>query len=140
MNRPSDRVVVQRLVNAPVDEVFAAWTDAGSLATWMSPNGRAEVEADVRVGGRFRVVMLGEQMQIEHTGEYLHLEPPRKLSFTWRSAYTGEGASVVTVTLRAQGDVTLLVLVHERLPEDTAASHETGWTSILANLASKVEA
>lgn len=131
---PSSQVRVERLLAAPVEAVFDAWTDPASLGRWLSPTGRATAEVDARVGGRFRIVMLGEEMELEHTGRYLAIDPPRHLSFTWQSPYTGEDPSVVTVTLRPEGHQTRLVLVHEGLPADTALGHRSGWSTILGNL------
>ena len=125
---------VERLLPAPIRAVFEAWTDPALMSQWLSPTGRAAVEADVRVGGSFRVVMLGDGMQLEHTGDYLLIDPPRKLVFTWRSPYTGEGPSVVTVVLTPRGSETHLLLTHEKLPEEATASHESGWGSILDHL------
>jgi uncharacterized protein YndB with AHSA1/START domain len=129
------RLRIERQLPASVEEVFAAWTDPQAMARWLSPTGQAEVEAEVRVDGRFRVVMIGEDMRLEHTGRYLVVDPPRRLSFTWRSPYTGDEPSVVTVILTPQGKTTHLVLAHEQLPEETVASHAGGWGSILARLA-----
>ena len=69
------------------------------------PSGGAEVEAGVRVGGSFRVVMLDDATRIHHSGDYLTV------------------------------DRTRLVLIHDRLPATAAASHEQGWGSMLDNLA-----
>jgi len=126
---------VERLIPASIDDVFAAWIDPRIMARWLSPTGHAEVEADVRVGGRLNVVMVGEDIRIKHTGEYLIVEPPRRLSFTWISPYTGSDASIVTVSLRPQDLGTYLVLEHERLPQETVGSHEGGWGSIIERLA-----
>lgn len=129
------RLRVERLLSAPVEEVFFAWTDAEVMARWLSPTGHAEVEADVRVGGSIRVVMIDGDTRIEHTGEYVEVDPPRRLSFTWRSPYTGDAPSLVTVALTPRGRDTHLVLAHERLPETTLDSHADGWRTILENLA-----
>ena len=128
-------VNIERIIAAPIEAVFAAWTDPTRMAQWLSPTGVAEVEADVHVGGALRVVMLGEGVRIEHTGEYLAVEPPRRLSFTWQSPYTGGQLSVVTVVLEPLDAGTRLRLSHDRLPADHVASHEGGWGSILARLA-----
>ena len=128
------RVRIERALPAPIEDVYAAWTQPEAMARWLAPMGHAEVEADVRVGGRLRVVMIGGGMSIEHTGEYLTVEPPRELSFTWQSPYTGAEPSVVTVTLTTNGDSTDLLLLHERLPEDAAESHGGGWEAILERL------
>jgi uncharacterized protein YndB with AHSA1/START domain len=132
------RVRIEVALPAPIEDVYAAWTQPEAMARWLAPMGSAEVEADVRVGGRFRVVMTGDGMSIQHTGEYLTVEPPRRLSFTWQSPYTGAEPSVVTVTLTADGDSTRLLLLHERLPEDAAASHRGGWGAILQRLVEQV--
>ncbi|HEY2958331.1 MAG TPA: SRPBCC domain-containing protein [Actinomycetota bacterium] len=142
MSRPAVRPVVrvERQLPAPPDVVFARWTDPASMARWLSPTGEAEVLADVRVGGRFTVVMLGEGVRLEHTGEYLAVEPPSRLRFTWASPYTGERPSVVTVELAPSWGGTRLRLVHERLPADQVGPHAGGWGSILDNLAAALAA
>ena len=127
-------VTVEREVAATIDEVFAAWTTPALMARWLSPTGRAEVDADIRVGGMFRVVMLDEDSRLEHTGEYLRIEPPSLLMFTWVSAYTGTEPSIVTVTLQQREAATLITLHHEGLPTSTAAPHANGWTTILKRL------
>jgi uncharacterized protein YndB with AHSA1/START domain len=132
------RVRIEMALPAPIEDVYAAWTQPAAMARWLAPMGSVEVEADVRVGGRFRVVMIGDGMTIQHTGEYLTIEPPRRLSFTWQSPYTGAEPSVVTVTLTADGDRTRLLLLHERLPEDAAVSHRGGWGAILRRLVEEV--
>jgi len=125
---------IERIIPAPIEEVFSAWTDPESMSLWLSPIGHADVEVDPRVDGRFRVVMVGADVSIEHSGEYLVFDPPRVLSFTWRSPYTGPEASVVTVTLTPEGETTRMVLVHERLPAEQVTPHEEGWGSILDRL------
>lgn len=125
---------VERILSATVEQVFEAWTDPRLMALWLSPVGRAEVENDLSVAGRFRVLMVGEDMRIEHTGQYLEIEPPHRLSFTWNSPYTGDEPSVVTVELAPHADQTRLVLVHQRLPEDKVDSHAGGWGTMLDRL------
>jgi uncharacterized protein YndB with AHSA1/START domain len=131
-------VRIEMALPAPIEDVYAAWTQPEAMARWLAPMGSAEVEADVRVGGRFRVVMIGDGMSIQHTGEYLTVEPPRCLSFTWQSPYTGAEPSVVTVTLTADANSTQLLLLHERLPKDAAESHRGGWGAILQRLVEEV--
>jgi uncharacterized protein YndB with AHSA1/START domain len=132
---PSKAVRLERLLPAPIAEVFAFWTNPELMAQWLAPTGSAEVEADVRVGGRFRVTMIDGDFRLVHTGEYLVVDPPHRLSFTWSSPYTGPDASQVDVILTARGSATRLVLVHDRLPDETRSSHEGGWMTILDRLA-----
>jgi uncharacterized protein YndB with AHSA1/START domain len=123
-----------RVLPAPPEQVFRAWTDASLLARWMSPVGRAEVEADPRPGGRLTVTMIGAGTRIEHTGEYLEVVPPHRLVFTWISPYTGDVPSLVTVELEPEGDGTRLTLRHEQLPPEAATSHVGGWERMLSRL------
>jgi len=77
------QVRIERVLPAQIQDVFDAWTDPATMALWLSPVGHAEAEVDLRVMGRFKVAMIGEATQIEHTREYLVVNPPRELSFTW---------------------------------------------------------
>lgn len=130
----SDSLRIERVLPAPIQRVFAALTEPASMGSWMSPLGHAEVEADLRVDGRFRLVMIDGNVRIEHTGEYLVVEPPRLLTFTWRSPYTGAEPSLVTVALTERGQETELVLVHQRLPMDQVTPHAGGWSSMIDRL------
>jgi uncharacterized protein YndB with AHSA1/START domain len=130
---------IERLLRAPAEEVFAAWTDPALMAEWLSPTGYAEVEADVRVGGSFRVVMMTEGTRIEHTGEYLAVDPPRRLVFTWRSPYTGDLPSKVAVTFTPRGNDTCAVLVHDQLPAAVVPPHAGGWGTMVEHLAVRLD-
>jgi Activator of Hsp90 ATPase homolog 1-like protein len=69
------QVRIERVLPAPIQDVFDAWTDPARMTEWLSPVGHAEVEVDLRVMGRFKVSMIGEVTRIEHTGEYLVVNP-----------------------------------------------------------------
>ena len=129
-------IVLRRYLAAPRDRVFAAWLDPLSLARWMRPgaNATATAEVDPRVGGRFRIVMMHGAGVTEHTGEYLVIEPPARLSFTWISEHTQQLATQVTVECFERDRGTELVLTHRRLPESKIEAHRRGWGTILQNL------
>ncbi len=133
---------IVRVLPASPEEVFDAWTDPRSLAVWMAPGSvrRSEVEADPRVGGRFRIVMKGPDSDHEHAGEYLVVDRPRRLVFTWISKATAGRPTTVTVELRPRGPgETELVLTHEGLPDEAAtASHRSGWGDIVQKLGAEL--
>ena len=101
-------VVIRRLIPAPRERVFAAWLDPVSLATWMRPGDvtSATAEIDARVGGTFRIVMSHGRGDPEHWGEYVAIEPPSLLSFTWASASTNREPTLVTIDLPLHADAT----------------------------------
>jgi uncharacterized protein YndB with AHSA1/START domain len=67
----------------------------------------------------------------EHRGEYLAIEPPSLLSFTWISRATDYKPTVVTVEFHELGAGTELVLTHRRLAPAVVESHRQGWTDIV---------
>lgn len=130
-------VRMRRQLPATPDEIFAAWTDVESLKKWLCPGDTrvTAAELDLRVGGRFRVVMSDERGDYENVGEYLEIDRPRRLVFNWRSPGTEGRETRVTVTLRPIAGGTELTLVHERLPnQDSATRHRKGWSSIAEKL------
>ena len=131
-----DVVIVRRVIDAPREEIFAAWLDPDSLAQWMKPGdvSHASAEIDPRVGGKFRIVMQHGRGDADHWGEYLAIDPPSLLSFTWISANTDLQSSVVTIELREADGGTELTLTHRRLPPDKVASHTKGWSDIVRKL------
>ena len=128
-------LVVHRQIAVPRERVFEAWLDSESLAQWMRPGTttQATVTVDPRVGGGFRIVMEGatDACAYEHRGEYLAIEPPSLLSFTWISRATDHQPTVVTVEVHERGAGTELVLTHRRLAPKAISGHREGWTDIV---------
>jgi uncharacterized protein YndB with AHSA1/START domain len=129
-------LVVRRFIPVPRERVFAAWLDPVSLAQWMRPGKTtdATAEVDARVGGRFRIVMVEDRGKFEHTGEYLIIQPPARLSFTWISQATDLKPTEVTIEFLERPGGTELVLTHRRLPASQIESHRRGWTDIMQKL------
>lgn len=134
----SPSLTLRRRLNASTAKVYAAWTEPSQLMQWMHPFDTVciHAQADVRVGGRFRVIMRspdGEDHDV--SGEYLEVVPGARLVFTWAWRSTPERESLVTVMLRADGNATELTLKHERLFDDaTRDSHHGGWSGALDHL------
>jgi hypothetical protein len=59
MNAVAERLVVKRTFKAPVERVYAAWTDAEQMKRWFAPGAMSVpmAESDAREGGRYRVQM-----------------------------------------------------------------------------------
>jgi uncharacterized protein YndB with AHSA1/START domain len=132
---------VKRLIKAPRDRVYAAWTDPAQLKQWFGPEKvqTRDFIADTRVGGKFRWDLTnpeGEKMTCR--GEYRELQPGKKIVFTWQweDDETWENhISVVTVELDDADGGTELRLTHERLPNEASRDgHTGGWNSALDKL------
>jgi uncharacterized protein YndB with AHSA1/START domain len=127
-------LVVRRQIAVSRERVFEAWLDSASLAHWMRPmdNTRAVVTVEPKVGGRFRIVMEGPTYgAVEHYGEYLAIEPPSLISFTWISKNTDHKPTVVTIEFHERGTGTELVLTHRQLPPKAVEGHRQGWTDVV---------
>ena len=131
-------VVVRRTIPIPRERVFDAWLDPERLARFMRPGstGRTTAKVDARVGGRFRIVMFHANAKVgtEHTGEYLLIERPSRLSFTWRSVNTDEKDTTVTIDFIDRDGATEVVLTHTQLPPKQREIHRKGWSDILSAL------
>lgn len=142
MSAVAEKLVIKRRFKAPVERVYAAWTDASLMRRWFAPGEMTvpEAEADVRVGGRYRVRMSESGSDCEfHTtgGVYREVVPNERLVFTWQ----WEGSDLETlVTLEftaLAADETELTLIHEGFDnEDTREKHGHGWDGCLAKLES----
>jgi uncharacterized protein YndB with AHSA1/START domain len=132
-------VEIRRRIHAPIADVFDWWTQAEKMRQWMSPVGVAEAHVDLRLGGAFRIVMKSGDTEISHTGEFIEIETPTRLVFTWVSPYTGPDPSLVTLELEPDGEnATRLRLVHSQLPSAVAPSHRDGWGTMLDRLLVKI--
>ena len=135
---PRQKIVITREVAAPCALVFSAWTDARHLSSWFSPPNVAcrSFDADIRVGGAYRLHMVSKNGDHIALGEYKEIIPNQRLRFTWEREDTPALSTLVTVEFEDLGRTTRLTLTHEGFtdPED-AADHNEGWTSLLEKFA-----
>ena len=77
---------ISRLIPAPIDRVFEAWTTPEILAKWSAPEGIEHItyDLDLRVGGAYTLLMMSPEGQ-KHTavGEYREIDRPNRLVYTW---------------------------------------------------------
>jgi uncharacterized protein YndB with AHSA1/START domain len=115
----SREITLTKIVDAPCDLVFKAWTEAEHLKHWWGPDGFgvAAVTSDAREGGAFEIVMRGpDGSEYPLTGTYREFDPPRKLVMDSTAAGPdGKPAleAVSTLTFVDHGGKTEIT-VHER--------------------------
>lgn len=133
-------VRVSRRFEMPAERVFDAWLDPGNAGKWLfaTPEGQmVRVEIDARVGGAFNFTDRRAGEDIEHTGEYLEIDRPRRLAFHFCVPKFSKEPTRIQVDLApaASGpESTLLTLVHEGVFAEYAARTEEGWKGILEGL------
>lgn len=141
---PSSRVTVTREYFFPPERVCDAWLDPAAVGRWLfaTPDGVVErAEVDPRVGGRFVVNERRGDMLAEHFGEFLELDRPRRIVFSFATSRE-ETPTRVTVEIEPTSTGCRLTLWHELAPEWEAFADRArqGWTLILDNLAGTMQA
>jgi len=137
MNEPGI-VKVTYSFSASPKRVFDAWLDPETVGQWLfaTPTGKmVRVEIDPRVGGRFVLVDRRNGEDVEHTGEYLEIDRPRRLVFTFGVPKYSPLFSKVTIEVEPAAQGCDLTLTQEHTPVEYLSSSEKGWTGILAGLA-----
>ena len=128
-----------RMIQADPTKVFEAWTDPKQLNLWSAPEPMdVEAEVDLRVGGRYRILMKGTDGGVfTAVGEYREIDPPNRLSYTWKWEETGNDYydTLVTVEFHDREGATEVVLIHDLFPDaEITGKHNEGWTSCLTRL------
>jgi uncharacterized protein YndB with AHSA1/START domain len=128
-------VRVERVLAAPPHAVYDAWLDEAVLVEFICPDGAAQVTIDPRVGGAIRITMIYPDRRHEIEGEYIALDRPERISFSWRSP-SSTSDSIVTVTFAPHDDArTLMTIVHSQLPPDVSGRYDSGWAVVGDQLA-----
>ena len=137
---------IEREFDAPRESVFRAWTERDQLRRWYHFNDDwqiAEVEVDVRVGGKYRISWKAPDGQMWYElGEYREIAPPERLVKTCRFEFPGldEDETLLTIEFFERGSRTLVVITQEGYRHaETRDNHQQGWPSFLDQLARQLE-
>ncbi|MEP9377680.1 SRPBCC family protein [Aquabacter sp. CN5-332] len=77
-------IVLTRVLNAPRELVFKAWTDPDQLPRWFGPAGFTveTLEIDIREGGTWRFIFTGpDGTRYDNRMVFLRVEPGRLIEF-----------------------------------------------------------
>ncbi len=137
---------LHRVLQAPPERIYRAFTSPAALAKWMPPHGFVcEVqEMDARTGGRFRMafVNLGTGERSSFGGTYLELVPNTRIRNSDQFDDPSlPGSMTTTADLRAVACGTEVHIVQEGVPEVIPPEAcYLGWQQSLQLLALLVEA
>jgi uncharacterized protein YndB with AHSA1/START domain len=128
---PTDeQILITREFDAPKHLVYKAWTTPELVKRWWS-GGHGEVtiaEIDLRVGGMWRYVMMGnEGFEVGFHGEYREIVPDERIVSTevYEGMPDGEALNTLTFT-EADGRTTLSILVQHSCKEHRDAHINSG--------------
>jgi uncharacterized protein YndB with AHSA1/START domain len=150
-------VQIERIFDAPIDLIWAMWTEADHFANWYGPMGAKipNADMDVRVGGRRHIAMEMDTprgaMKMYFVGEYREVDPKTRLVYTEAMAdadgnlMTAEqmgmpaGAHMETsivVELVDLGDRTKMTMTHIGVPADSPGGQ--GWTMAIDKMQTRI--
>lgn len=129
---------IETFIPASPEQVWQAFTTTEGLQSWWWRHWRdVRIEADVRIGGRYRIEAPSAGIAVG--GTYLAVGQPTHLAFTWRWQ-DEDGTSVdeaVDIRFAAQDGGTRILLRHTGPWTDDApaTSYREGWLAVLGQLA-----
>jgi uncharacterized protein YndB with AHSA1/START domain len=121
-------IVLSRVLAAPRELVFRAWTEKEHLSRWFGPKGFTTTthEFDFRVGGRWRFDMIGPDGTV-YTNRivFLEIQRPERLLFDHGSDRDDDpGRFRVTLTFDVQSDGKTVFTLRQLHP--TKAQRDAG--------------
>jgi uncharacterized protein YndB with AHSA1/START domain len=118
-------------IAATPETVFPYFTDPDRYVRWMG----ADATIEPVPGGVYRVHI---RDGVETSGEFLEVDPPKRLVFTWgwnNDLAVAPGSTRVVVTFEEENGGTRVILRHHGLPDDAQREHHTlGWRTYLPRL------
>lgn len=138
-------VRLHRVLKAPAERVYRAFTSPEAMAKWLPPHGFICTvnHMEARVGGTFRMSFTNFTTQQAHTfsGEYLELVPDTLLRYTDQFDDPNlPGVLQVTISLTPVLCGTELNIVQEGIPDAIPVEMcYLGWQESLGQLAALVE-
>jgi uncharacterized protein YndB with AHSA1/START domain len=123
-------------IAVPPERVFRALTTDEVTAWWGSADTYRTTawQADLRVGGRWRAAGRGSDGQpFAVEGQYLEIDPPRKLVHTWEAPWDGGNVTTVSYRLDPIEGGTRVTLRHDGFAgrPESCAGHTEGWQRVL---------
>jgi uncharacterized protein YndB with AHSA1/START domain len=129
--------ITRRFAAAP-ERVFDAWLDPGRAGRWLftSPTSdRHSTELDVRVGGKWSITDRRDGADYTALGEYVEIDRPRRLVFTFGMPQFSPLSCTVTVEIVLDGDGCILTLTQDKLAPEARGPVEQGWMDMFDALA-----
>jgi uncharacterized protein YndB with AHSA1/START domain len=145
MSSPTSSLTIRKTLPCPPADAFAAWTQPKLFQSWFAPDPKMKTvaEMDLRPGGKYRIGFQppGGEPTMYVGGEFLLIDPPRRLEYTWiwerESDPDWKDRTVVKIEFNPVGtEQTELVLTHEKFSAtESRDHHQQGWTAIVDRMA-----
>ena len=142
---PTNTVTLHRVLKAPPEKIYRAFTEPAALSFWRPPNGFLGVvhEMDVRVGGGYRMSFINFSTGNGHSfgGKYLELKPNEFIKHTDKFDDPNlPGEMIVSIWLIKVSCGTEIKIIQEGIPSVIPLEMcYLGWQESLEKLAKLTE-
>ena len=134
----NQQLKVRKFINALPEKIFDAWIQPEQLKKWWGPEGIecSDAKFDLQQGGKYHINnQLPDGKEILIYGEFLTIDRPNKLTFTWKTDPGTNDTGLVTVRFIAKSNGTEVIINHKKITSDEAfKSHKHGWIGCLEGL------
>lgn len=135
-------LVIERILPAPAERVFAYVTQERNLLNWWGPEGMHVPEGDLdftKPGPWYSVMQNAEGKKFKVSGQVTTVSPNERVAFTWawhdeQDQRGHESQVIIDISEAGPGKSKLVLSHHDLADEDSAKNHEMGWTSSLRKL------
>jgi uncharacterized protein YndB with AHSA1/START domain len=132
-------VRIERTFAAAAGDVFDAWTSPEVMRRWFhcAPDWETpEVEVDLQVGGKVRVVMRKpDGTEVEAQGEYTLIDQPHRLMMTWTFDDDASNEQLIELSFsESKGSTTVLMVNSGISTDERRNAQDEGWHGCLNEL------
>jgi uncharacterized protein YndB with AHSA1/START domain len=127
-------IAVHQRFAASAERVYDGFLDAATASKFLfrTPNGTVvHVGMDAQVGGKYKLTERRNGEDVVHIGEYLELERPLKIVFTFGVPKYSQAVSTVTLDIVPRGEECDMTLTSTGVPSEWAERSHEGWSIIL---------
>lgn len=131
-------VTIETIINAPIEEVWAAWINPAQIINWFGsdPGGTGlAATLNVQQGGAFEITF-ADSDKTEHTcsGVYAEIQEFRKLTFSWAWKSEPGVESFVELSLAPVNGLTRMLFTHSNLGAESKHNYRQGWQATFLKL------
>jgi len=143
----SEVLRMTRHFNVPPARVFNAWVDPAIVSLWLFTSKESEfnkTDIDARPGGKWSIRDRRAGTDYTGSGEYLEVDPPRRLVFTFGMLQFSPNYDVITVELAEEEGGARMTFIQEgtgiadelkKVPVGEKSGSEEGWNLMFIALA-----
>ncbi|HEY5107073.1 MAG TPA: SRPBCC family protein [Caulobacteraceae bacterium] len=136
-SQAEDAVRLTRKFNASPQRLFDAWLDPDLAGKWLFTSASSESHStliDARPGGAWAITDRREGVDYTAVGQYLEIDPPRRLVFSFGMRQFSPILTSVIVEIAPDGEGSVLTLTQDGVGAGAESATKDGWLKMFEAL------